>query len=111
MSNMKKIYVGNLNYQTTEAGLTQLFAECGNIVSATVIMDKFSGRSKGFGFVEFDTADAAQNALKFDQSTLDGRQIRVNLAKEQVAGGGDRRPFSKPRREDHRERAHGDHDH
>lgn len=105
MSTMKKVYVGNLNYQTTEAGLTQLFAECGPIVSATVIMDKFSGRSKGFGFVEFETVEAANSALKFDQSTLDGRQIRVNLAKEQVpGGGGDRRSFSKPRREDHGDR-------
>ena len=99
-----------MNYQTTEAGLTQLFAECGPIVSATVIMDKFSGRSKGFGFVEFETVEAANSALKFDQSTLDGRQIRVNLAKEQTpGGGGERRPFNKPRRDDNR--SHGDRDH
>ena len=102
MSTMKKVYVGNLNYQTNEAGLTQLFAECGTIVSVTVIMDKFSGRSKGFGFVEFDTEAAANAALKFDQSTLDGRQIRVSLA-QAPGSNGDRRSF-KPRREDH----HGD---
>ncbi len=107
MSTMKKVYVGNLSYQTTEAGLTALFSECGQIISATVIMDKFTGRSKGFGFVEFDTPEAAESALKFDQSTLDGRQIRVNLAKEQTqGGGGDRRPFSSssrpPRRDDDR---------
>lgn len=108
MSTMKKVYVGNLNYQTTEAGLTQLFAECGPIVSATVIMDKFSGRSKGFGFVEFETVEAANSALKFDQSTLDGRQIRVNLAKEQTPGG-ERRSFgSKPYRgDDNRDRGRG----
>lgn len=75
----KKIYVGNLSYNTTEAGLSDLFQAHGKVVSAKVIMDRDSGRSKGFGFVEMDTEDEARAAIgALNGVSLDGRQIKVN---------------------------------
>jgi RNA recognition motif-containing protein len=75
----KKIYVGNLSYDTTEAGLSDLFQAHGKVVSAKVIMDRDSGRSKGFGFVEMGTDDEARAAIAaLNGSSLDGRQIKVN---------------------------------
>ncbi|MBN1316123.1 MAG: RNA-binding protein, partial [Anaerolineales bacterium] len=60
----KKLYVGNLSYDTTEAELQKLFSEIGPVVSAVVITDNASGRSKGFGFVEMETEDAAREAIE-----------------------------------------------
>ncbi len=59
----KKLYVGNLSYSTSEDDLRDLFAEFGEVVSATIITDRDTGRSKGFGFVGMDTDEAAQNAI------------------------------------------------
>jgi RNA recognition motif-containing protein len=78
----KKIYVGNLSYSTTDDSLKNAFAAFGNVVSAAVITDKMSGRSKGFGFVEMSTDEEAQAAVtKMDGQELDGRQIKVNEAR------------------------------
>jgi len=77
----KKIYVGNLSYGTTEASLTTAFSQFGEVVSASIISDRYSGQSKGFGFVEMadeQAADAAVGAL--NNSDLDGRRLRVNEA-------------------------------
>ncbi|OJF77538.1 MAG: RNA-binding protein [Treponema sp. CETP13] len=77
----KKIYVGNLSYGTTEAALTTAFAQFGEVASASIITDRYSGQSKGFGFVEMveeEAADAAIGAL--NNSDLDGRRLRVNEA-------------------------------
>jgi RNA recognition motif-containing protein len=77
----KKIYVGNISFSTTEDQLSELFGQYGTVVSADIITDKFSGRSRGFGFVEMedeDTADAAITALNGKE--LDGRALRVNVA-------------------------------
>ena len=75
----KKIYVGNLSYDTSEAGLTDLFQAHGKVVSAKVITDRDSGRSKGFGFVEMGTDDEARSAIAaLNGVSLDGRQIKVN---------------------------------
>jgi RNA recognition motif-containing protein len=75
----KKIYVGNLSYDTTEAGLSDLFQAHGKVVSAKVIMDRDSGRSKGFGFVEMGTEDEARAAIAaLNGVSLDGRQLKVN---------------------------------
>lgn len=76
------IYVGNLPYGTTGDDLRELFAPYGEVASASVIMDKFSGRSKGFGFVEMPTQAEAEAAIKaLNESDLSGRNIRVNEAR------------------------------
>ena len=68
-----KLYVGGLSYSTTSDGLREFFAQSGNVLSATVITDRFSGQSRGFGFVEMDSAEGAQNAI----SQLNGRELEV----------------------------------
>ncbi|HUH37473.1 MAG TPA: RNA-binding protein [Spongiibacteraceae bacterium] len=76
------IYVGNLPYNLTEEELQQAFAQFGEVTRASIIMDKFSGQSKGFGFVEMPSDAAAQEAIRaLHQSTLNGRAIKVNEAK------------------------------
>ena len=78
----KKLFVGSLPWSTTNDDLQQLFSQHGAVTSATVVMDKMTGRSRGFGFVEFENdaeADAAIAAL--NGSDLDGRQITVNEAR------------------------------
>lgn len=76
------IYVGNLSYDTTEDTLRTLFAEFGEVESARVITDRYTGRSKGFGFVEMAAADAAQEAIgALNGKAVDGREIRVDKAK------------------------------
>lgn len=85
---MKKVYVGNLPYNVSEQDLEGLFSEYGNIVSATVIKDFETGRSKGFGFVEFDNQTSAQSALKLDGQDFQGRRMKVNIARDKREGGG-----------------------
>ena len=78
----KKLYVGGLSYQTTDETLGAAFAQAGTVVSAVVIKDKFSGQSKGFGFVEMDSEESANQAISlFDGKELDGRTVKVNEAK------------------------------
>lgn len=78
----KKLYVGNLPYNTTEDDLKKLFSQAGSVDSAAVISDKFSGRSKGFGFVEMSTDEEAQKAIEmFDKKEFEGRSIVVNEAR------------------------------
>jgi RNA recognition motif-containing protein len=89
----KKLYVGSLSYDTTEDGLKELFSKAGTVESATVIVDKFSGRSKGFGFVEMSTEEEAQKAIdEFNGKELDGRTIIVNEARPMK-----QRSFDRPR--------------
>jgi RNA recognition motif-containing protein len=77
-----KLYVGNLSYDTIDSGLESAFAQVGTVVEATVITDRYSGRSRGFGFVEMaDEASAAEAIQKLDGQTLDGRTIKVAEAK------------------------------
>jgi RNA recognition motif-containing protein len=81
----KKLYVGNLPYSATDSTLNQLFAQVGAVASAQVIMDRDSGRSKGFGFVEMTSeADATAAIQKFNGQDLDGRALTVNEAKPQA---------------------------
>ena len=76
------IYVGNLSYDTTEDTLRALFAEFGEVEAARVITDRYTGRSKGFGFVEMTAEDAAQKAIDaLNGKSVDGREIRVDKAK------------------------------
>jgi RNA recognition motif-containing protein len=85
----RKLYVGNLPFSATEEQLADTFAECGTVDSAKIIMDRETGRSKGFGFVEMSSDDEAQSAIeKFDGHELEGRPLRVNEAKPQERRGG-----------------------
>ena len=78
----KKLYVGGLSYDTTEATLKETFAQAGTVESATIIIDKMTNRSKGFGFVEMSTDEEAAKAIElFDGKELDGRTVKVNEAK------------------------------
>ena len=86
-----KLYVGGLPYSTTEQQLSELFAPQGSVTSAKVITDKFTGQSRGFGFVEMATGEEAQKAISALNGTqMDGRTITVNEAKpqEKRSGGG-----------------------
>lgn len=79
---MKKLYVGNLPYSTTDNDLRDMFAGVGEVASATIIMDKMSGRSKGFGFVEFaNDADADKAIEQFNGKDMGGRPLTVNEAR------------------------------
>lgn len=85
----KKLYVGNLPYSMTDDGLRDLFSEAGSVSTATIIMDKFSGRSKGFGFVEMASDDEAQAAIdSLNGKEIEGRAIVVNEARPMT----DRKP-------------------
>ena len=78
----KKLYVGGLSYTTTEETLKDAFAQVGAVETATIILDKMSGRSKGFGFVEMENDQEASSAVSgLDSKELDGRQIRVSEAR------------------------------
>ncbi len=90
----KNLYVGNLSAKITDDDLRANFAEAGEVASASVIKDKFTGQSKGFAFVEMKTEEGAAQAIeKFNGGTLDGKAITVNEArpkKEFGQGGGNR---------------------
>ena len=78
----KRLYIGGLPYSTTEEELRKHFEAAGTVESASVITDKMSGRSKGFGFVEMATPDEAQKAIEmFNEKELGGRKIIVNVAR------------------------------
>ena len=84
-----KLYVGGLSYSTTSEALREHFAQCGTVESATVITDRYSGQSRGFGFVEMATNEEAQKAVSMHNGQrLDGRTIKVEVANPQGAGGG-----------------------
>ncbi len=94
----KKLYVGGLSYDTTEATLKELFSAAGTVASAAVIMDRMTNRSKGFGFVEMSSDEEAQKAIEmFNGKDVDGRNVTVNEARpmeprapRQGFGGGNR---------------------
>jgi cold-inducible RNA-binding protein len=79
---MSKVYVGNLDYGVTDEELSSFFSEAGEVVSASVITDRHSGRSKGFGFVEFGSSEEAKAAIEmFNDKDMNGRNIVVNEAR------------------------------
>lgn len=94
-----KLYVGNLAYAVTNNDLESLFSQAGKVESAVVVTDKFSGQSKGFGFVEMtDPSEAAEAIKSFNDADLKGRKIKVDEARPRErsfggggGGGGDRR--------------------
>jgi len=84
-----KLYVGNLSYSVTSSDLEALFSQAGKVESASVVTDKFSGQSKGFGFVEMSDPDEAAKAIdQFNETELKGRNIRVDQARPREGGGG-----------------------
>ena len=85
----KKLYVGNLSYSTTEDDLRTLFVECGPVVSVSIITDRATGQSKGFGFVEMETVKAAEQAIaKYNNFEFNRRNITVSEARPPKEGGG-----------------------
>ncbi len=96
----KKLYVGNLSYQTTEATLSEQFGTVGEVVSVSLITDRMTGQSRGFAFVEMANERAAQQAVsQLDGKDVDGRSIKVSEARPQApredrrGGGGHRRRY------------------
>ena len=90
----QRLYVGNLSYDVTEAKLRDLFSQAGEIATVDVITDKFTGKAKGFAFVEMKTDEATQEAIsRLDGYALDDRNIAVSVARprEDRSGGGFRR--------------------
>jgi RNA recognition motif-containing protein len=84
-----RLYVGNLSYDMTSADLGDAFREFGEVVSATVVMDRELGRSRGFGFVEFANAEQGRTAAQqMDGKMVMGRPLKVNEARERTGGGG-----------------------
>ena len=89
----QKLFVGGLPFSTSNDQLRSLFAECGEVASATVVTDRDTGRSRGFGFVEMATPEAADEAInKFNGRDYEGRRLQVEKAKSPSAGGGGGRP-------------------
>jgi len=88
---MKKIYVGNLSYKATEDEVRDTFAEFGAIEQVALIRDRATNQPKGFGFVTFESADAAQAALAKNGQDLLGRSMKVSIAKEKEDSEGGRR--------------------
>ena len=88
----KRIFVGNLSYQTTETDLTNLFEQAGEVQSASIITDRDTGRSKGFAFLEMGSEDAEKAIAQFNGHELNGRALTVNEARprEERGGGGNR---------------------
>lgn len=102
MSNPTRLFVGNLSYQTAENDLQDYFAQAGTVTSVNLMMDKVTGKSRGFAFVEFATADEANKAVEeFHNKEFQGRSLTVNIARPREeraprwsggSGGGDRGP-------------------
>lgn len=85
----KKLFVGGLDWNTNDQSLQAAFAPFGVVTEAKVVMDRETGRSRGFGFVTFqDNADGDKAVAQMDGKTLDGRAVRVNEAQEKSGGGG-----------------------
>lgn len=95
-----KLYVGNLSYDTTESDLRQAFESYGKVTSANIVTDKYTGKSRGFGFVEMDSKDEANEAMSnLNDTELNGRNLNINEAKPRNdnRGGGGGGGFRKKR--------------
>jgi RNA recognition motif-containing protein len=85
----RRLYVGNLSYDTTELGLRELFGQAGTVSDAKIVTDRETGRPRGFGFVEMSTDQEARTATEqLNGRDVDGRAITVSEARERDAGGG-----------------------
>lgn len=100
-----KLFVGGISWGTSDDQLRDFFSQAGTVTSATIIRDKHSNRSKGFGFVEMSTPDEAQKAIEmFDGQEMDGRTINVSVARPKAPRDNDRRgsggrSYDKPRQQ------------
>lgn len=107
-----KLYVGNLSYNTSEESLRTLFQQAGTVTSVAVIMDKFTGKSRGFAFVEMSTQEEATKAVStINGKEIDGRALKVNEARpreERPGGGGGFGGGDRGDRGDRRDRGRGD---
>jgi cold-inducible RNA-binding protein len=93
MNNESRLFVGNLAYQTLENDLQEYFSQAGIVSSVNLMLDKFTGKSRGFAFIEFGTADEANKAVEmFHNKEFQGRQLTVNIARPRedkpARGGG-----------------------
>lgn len=100
--NNSKLFVGNLSFNTTENDLQDTFAQHGNVIETNLLMDRDTGRPRGFGFVTMSSPEEAQTAITaLNGTSLDGRDLNVNIAKPREErsggnfGGGQRREFSR----------------
>jgi len=85
---VKKIYIGNLPWSATEAELTEMFTKFGSVTSATILTDRETGRSRGFGFLEMSEGEDADKAIQaLDGTDMGGRALRVNEAEQRERGG------------------------
>ncbi|MCX8157956.1 MAG: RNA-binding protein [Verrucomicrobiae bacterium] len=108
--NESRLYVGNLSYKTTDADLQDYFSQAGVVTSCNVMLDKFTGRSRGFAFVEFATEEEAKKAVEqFHNKEFQGRPLTVNIARPREERpprpAGDRGGYRPQRFEDRRDRA------
>ncbi|KAI9502072.1 hypothetical protein GGI25_004679 [Coemansia spiralis] len=87
----KVLFIGNLSFRSTEASVRDAFAECGTVVSVRIITDKESGRPKGYGYIEFDSVEGAASAMQWNNTDLDGRNIRLDYSapRDNSRGGRD----------------------
>ncbi len=84
-----RLYVGNLGFNTAEEQVRHAFNEFGRVASVSIITDRATGQSRGFGFVEYDSADEAERAIEsMNGAMLDGRALNVNIARERSNGAG-----------------------
>ncbi len=90
----KKIYIGNLNYDTDEEKLREAFAEFGEVASVNLITDRYTGHSRGFAFIEMATEDDAKAAIEaMNGKEVDGRQLKVNEARDRKDSDRNRRQY------------------
>jgi cold-inducible RNA-binding protein len=91
----KRLYVGNLSFGTTEMDLREVFAKAGNVAEVKVVLERETGRPRGFAFVEMSTDQEAREAIaQLDGRDLDGRTLKVSEAQERSAGSGGRNGFA-----------------
>jgi RNA recognition motif-containing protein len=89
MNNNARLFVGNLSYQTMENDLQDLFSQAGAVNSVNLMLDKFTGKSRGFAFIEFGSVEDANKAVEmFHNKEFQGRQLTVNIARPRGEGGG-----------------------
>ena len=85
----RRLFVGNLSYETTEMSLRELFGQAGNVSETKIVLDRETGRPRGFGFVEMGSDEEARNAItQLNAREVDGRAINVSEAQERSGGGG-----------------------
>lgn len=92
-----KVYVGNLNYSTTEQELHSFFSDCGTVTDVAVLMDKITGKARGFAFVTFEDADGMHKAISKNGSDMMGRNLKISQAEQKPKS--DSRSFNRGRQQ------------